>query len=151
MSKFDFSNVSSRAVPANGTADFVLYRIEGQPVLTVKPATEDNPSYMRAMLKGSREQMRRLKAGDLSPEMLEENRQKDRVLFPRYVVVGWKGILDAKGKAVAFSAEACAEFIQALPRDMFNELRDFCSMPDNFRPDDDRDIDPALADDIVGN
>lgn len=158
MSKFDFSNVKRKAVAPTQTATFTFYRIEGEPSLTVRPATEANPSYMRAMLKGSREQMRRLRSGDLSPEMLEENRRKDRRLFPKFVVTGWNGVVDSKGKAVKFGEEACAEFIAALPYDMFNELRDFCSTIDNFRPEADEDgsedsapLTDEEADDIVGN
>ena len=155
MSKFDFSNVRSQAIQTDRTAIFTFWRVQGNPRLTVRPATEDNPSYMRAILKGSREQMRRLRSSDLTPEMLEENREKDRRLFPKYVVVDWDGVFDAKGKPVKFSQEACAEFLAALPRDLFNELRDFCSMPDSFRAEPDEDGDGPLTDgekdDLVGN
>jgi len=158
MSKFDFSNVQRQAVTTDRTAIFTFWRLEGNPRLTVRPATEDNPSYMRAILKGSREQMRRLKAGDLTPEMLEENREKDRRLFPKFIIVSWDGVMDASGAPVKFSQDACAEFIAALPRDLFNELRDFCSTADNFRPeaDEDGEVDDAPlteeeADEIVGN
>jgi len=139
MSKFDFSNIKGQSVTTDRTAIFTFWRLEGNPRLTVRPATEDNPAYMRAILKGSREQMRRLRSGDLTPEMLEENREKDRRLFPKFIVVGWDGVLDASGQPVRFSGEACSEFIAALPRDLFNELRDFCSTADNFRPQADED------------
>jgi hypothetical protein len=153
--QFDFSNVRAQEVPRDRTAIFTFYRLEGTPRLTVRPATEANPAYMRAILKGSRENLRRLKAGDLSPEMLEENRAKDRKLFPKLVVVSWDGVLDVNGAAVPFSADACAAFIEALPYDLFNELRDFCSTIDNFRPQVDEDDDEPLTSedraDIVGN
>lgn len=130
----DFSNVRAQEVPRERTATYTLYRLEGQPSLEVKPATEANPAYMRAMLKESREMARRLKAGDISPEILEENRARDRKLFPAHVVVGWsKAPVDTSGALVPFSAEACREFIAALPYDIFNDLRDFCSNMDNFR------------------
>lgn len=149
---FDFSNVRAREVKREATATFTFYRLEGQPTLEVKPATEANPGYMRAMLKGSKEQMRRLSGGDLSPEVLEENRAKDRKLFPEHVVVGWpKEPLDASGKRVPFSKDACAAFIAAIPADMFNELRNFCSAPDNFRPAVSDELTPAERDDLVGN
>lgn len=147
---FDFSNVRAQEVPRDRTANFTFYRLEGQPTLTVKPATEANPGYMRAMLKGSRESLRRLRAGDLSPEVLEENRAKDRKLFPQHVVVGWsKAPLDVNGAEVPYSSEACAGFIEALPYDQFNELRDFCSTIDNFRPE--AGVSKADQEDLSGN
>jgi hypothetical protein len=149
---FDFSNVRAREVQRSATSLFTFYRLEGQPTLEVKPATEANPSYMRAMLKGSKEQMRRLSGGDLSPEVLEENRSKDRKLFPEHVVVGWpKAPLDAKGERVPFSKEACAAFLAAVPADMFNELRNHCSTNDNFRPAGSDELTPVERDDLVGN
>lgn len=149
---FDFSNVRAREVQRSATAQFTFYRLEGQPTLEVRPATEANPGYMRAMLKGSKEQLRRLSGADISPEVLAENREKDRKLFPEHVVVGWpKAPLDAKGERVPFSAEACAAFIAAIPGDMFNELRNFCSTPDNFRSAVADELTPKERDDLVGN
>lgn len=149
---FDFSNVRAREVQRSATARFTFYRLEGQPVLEVKPATEANPGYMRAMLKGSKEQMRRLAGADLSPEVLQENREKDRRLFPEHVVVGWPTEpLDASGARVPFSKDACAAFIAAIPGDMFNELRNFCSTPDNFRPAMSEELTAPERDDLVGN
>jgi len=149
---FDFSNVRAREVQRSATAQFTFYRLEGQPTLEVKPATEANPGYMRAMLKGSKEQMRRLSGGDISPEVLEENRAKDRKLFPDHVVVGWpREPLDASGARVPFSKDACTAFLAAVPADMFNELRNFCSSPDNFRAAVAEELTPAERDDLVGN
>lgn len=133
MSKFDFSNVASRAVRPDVTREFSLYRLEGSPTLIVKPIGEMNPSYTRASLQGSRERLRRMSSGDFTPEQLSEVRERDRDLFPKFVVMGWKGVLDASGKEVPFSADASAEFIKALPFDIFNEVRDFCATLDNFR------------------
>lgn len=147
---FDFSNVRAQEVPRDRTALFTFYRLEGQPQLEVKPATEANPAYMRAMLKGSREAVRRLKAGDLSPEVLAENRARDKKLFPEFIVTGWpKAPVDASGAAVPFSKDACAAFLEALPYDMFNELRDYCSTMDNFRPEDS--LDGSEREAISGN
>jgi len=148
---FDFSNVRAQEVPSGRTAIFTFYRLEGSPRLTVRPATEANPAYMRAMLKGSRETVRRLKSGDLSPEILEENRAKDRKLFPKFIIVSWDGVVDVDGKVVPFSPEACAAFIEALPYDQFNELRDFCSTLDNFRPEGDGSVEDDDREAIAGN
>lgn len=152
---FNFDNVRAQEVPRDRTAIFTFYRLEGAPRLTVRPATEANPAYMRSMLKGSREKLRRLNAGDLSPEMLEENRARDRKLFPKYIIVGWDGVMDVSGAAVPFSPDACAAFIEALPYDLFNELRDFCSTIDNFRPQVDGDDEEPMTEEdragLVGN
>lgn len=148
---FDFSNVRAQEVPRDRTATYTFYNLEGQPQLTVKPATEANPAYLRAMLKGSKDQVRRMKSGELSPEMLVENREKDRRLFPKHIVTGWpKSPLDAQGNAVPFSEEACTAFIAALPYDIFNGLRDFCSSIENFRPDSDA-LDEEDAEALSGN
>jgi len=149
---FDFSNVKRAEVTRTATAQFTFYRLEGQPTLEVRPATEANPDYMRAMLKGAKEALRRVRGGDLSPEVLEENRAKDRKLFPEHVVVGWpKAPIDAKGKPVPFSKDACAAFLAALPYDMFNELRDHCSLNDNFRTGSADELTESERDDLVGN
>jgi len=155
---FDFSNVAAQQVPSDRTALFTFYRLEGNPSLTVRPATEANPAYLRAMLKDARESIRRLKSGSVSPEILVENREKDKRLFPKYIVTGWpKAPVDASGKEVPFSPEACAAFLAALPYDMFNELRDFCSSMDNFRPQvdegghDDGELTAAESEDLAGN
>lgn len=147
---FDFSNVKRAEVQRTATARFTFYRLEGAPMLEVRPSTEANPDYMRAMLKGAKEHLRRARGAELSPELLEENRAKDRKLFPEYVVVGWpKAPIDVSGKEVPFSKEACAAFLAALPYDMFNELRDFCSSNDNFRPE--SALSEAERSDLAGN
>lgn len=133
MSTFDFSNVAGRAVRPDVTREFTLYRLEGAPVLIVKPVGETNPAYTRASLQGSRERLRRMSSGDLTPETLSEIRERDRELFPKFVIVGWRGVKDASDNEVPFSADACMAFIKALPFDIFNEVRDFCATLDNFR------------------
>lgn len=154
----DFSNIAAQQVPQDRTALFIFYRLEGQPSMKVRPATEANPAYLRAMLKDARESVRRLKSGVVSPEILAENREKDKRLFPKFIVVDWPNApVDAKGNKVPYSPEACAAFLAALPYDMFNELRDFCSTMDNFRPTadeaghDDGELTPAEAEDLAGN
>lgn len=146
---FDFSNISRDKISRESTATFTFYRLEGEPSLTVKPVGEANPSYMRAMLKGSKETVRRMRGGNITPEILAENREKDRKLFPLHVITGWSGVLDAGGKEVAFSPESCGAFVRALPYDIFNDLRDFCSTLDNFR--DEEEVTDEDAEAISGN
>jgi len=67
--------------------------------------------------------------------MLEENREQDRELYPRFVLTGnWGGWLDDEtGNEVPYSEEAARELLTQLPIDEFDELRAFCNEPHNFR------------------
>lgn len=133
MNNFNFKKISRAKIAPGKTVPYACHRIDGVPVLTVKPIGEANPGYMKSMLSGARESLRRMKGGGITPEMLTENRVKDLELFPRLVVTGWTGVMNDDGEEVPFSPEACKAFFEAWPFDYFNELRDFCATLDNFR------------------
>ena len=44
-----------------------------------------------------------------------KNREQDRDLFPKFVIVGWDGVLDSDGEPVEFTKENCADLLAALP------------------------------------
>lgn len=56
----------------------------------------------------------RLKAGGELSE--EENKRLNLRFFSEVIVKGWKGLKDAEGKDIKFSAEAAAKLFEALPR-----------------------------------
>jgi len=130
-----FKHLSRYEVP-KGTVPFVFYQIDGEPSLDCMAATEANRPYHNALLKRNAKLAQRFRAGRISREMLERNRDEDRELYARYVVKGWSAVKDDKGKAVPFSAEACLQFFQALPNYLFDDLRQFCTAPMNFVDDD---------------
>ncbi len=128
----DFSHLNQLNVQKGMTATYTLYQISDAPVLTVTPATEANKPYFNAVLKRSRKMANAIRSGAMNTGMLEQNRSQDRALFPKFVVSGWEGVKDAKGKDVKFTPDTCAEFLNALPNWIFDEIRDFAATPGNF-------------------
>lgn len=134
MSKPNFSNLAALTVRADREIDFVFALIEGEPRLKVRPATEANRPYFNAVLRSSgKGLLKRMRGGRLNAEALAESRAQDRKLFAEFVVRGWENVVDGDGVAVPFSRENVEGFLEALPADLFDELRAFCSNPDNFR------------------
>jgi hypothetical protein len=135
-----FDRLKSLNVSADATAVFVFDRLEGAPSLRVRPTSEQNRPYLNAVLSEGKRLARRRK---LSAALLAETRARDLELFPKHVVVGWEkpALLDDGSPA---SNEHVAAFLEAIPPDMFDELRGFCGDLDSFRPGSD-------PDDLVGN
>lgn len=114
------------------TARFTIYQIVDEPVLIMKPATEANKPYFNAVLKRSRRNIRAVQSGSLSTALIAENRAEDRDLFPKFVVVDWDKVKDSAGEIVPFSQENCADFLEALPDWIFDEIRNFAGNSVNF-------------------
>ena len=120
----------------NETTELKLYAIEGEPVITVAPATQANSQYFNAILRQSGKQVRELKAGaPISTATLDKNRDQDRALFPKYVVKGWDGVMDAEGAVVPFTEDNVRDFLEALPDWLMDEIRNFASETRNFLED----------------
>lgn len=117
------------------TARYSIFQIEGEPALILKPANEANKPYFNAVLKRSRRNVKAIQAGAVNQAMISENRAQDRELFPRFVVVGWEGVTDSKGKEVEFSRDNCSDFLRALPDWIFDEVRNYASNSANFADD----------------
>ena len=140
----DFTHLQGLRVDDNATAEFCFYRIAGEPTLTVRPAHESNREFFNAALKKSKAAMRRLRGrkGQMpTPETIEQARQEDIRLFAKHVVVSWTGVVEASGGEVELTEEVCRQFLEAIPSDMFTELRAFCLDIDNFRDEDCMDAD----------
>jgi hypothetical protein len=69
----------------------------------------------------------RQKAG-LDPDDPDEQMS----LYARVVVAGWSGIVNSKGEAVPFSAEACIELFRAYP-EIWAAVWPFANSRSNFR------------------
>lgn len=131
-----FGHLKKMEVKGGSTAEFKMHALDGTPVLTVKPAMESNKAYFNASLKASRSNMRSIRNGNVTAGLLDETRETDRELYGKHVVVGWSNVMDSSGKPVQFSRDIAADFLEALPNWLFDELREFCGTPSNFIADD---------------
>ena len=134
VAEFDFGNLEIE----NKTAKFEMpmFRPSGA-FLVVKPATPENGKFNAASLRMSGKRQRQIvSAGSLTSDDANQDRSEDRLLYPRYVVVGWGGIFDKKGDPVKFDYENCKAFIKMLPKWIFDRLRIFCLRPERFLPED---------------
>ena len=131
MSRFN----KLKAAQAADTAEYEVFQIrvnDATPTLIVKQAGESNPPYFNALLKASARTARRALAGNIDAGTIAKNRAEDRKLFPKFVVQGWKDVVDDNGKAVPFTTEDCVDFLESIPDWVFDDLRNFCSTPANF-------------------
>ncbi|KFH18436.1 hypothetical protein ELZ19_06675 [Brucella abortus] len=128
----NFSHLKSLDVQGTATAEMQLHALEGEPTLTLAPALESNKPFFNASLKASRKNMRAIRNGNVTGGLLEETRDEDRRLYAQHIVRGWKGVRNSAGKDVPFSRELCAEFLEALPNWLFDEIREFAGTPANF-------------------
>lgn len=131
----NFSHLGSLEVSADKTAEYTLHQITVNgvsPTLIVAPATEVNKPYFNALLKRAGKNARQVRAGAVNTGLIEENRDEDRELYPKYVIKGWRNVLDVEGATVKFSQKEVQSFLDALPAWMFDDLRSFCGSPVNF-------------------
>lgn len=132
----DFSHL--KKLDVNGrVVEMPLYVLEGTPVLLLRSAMHDNKPYVNAVLKSTSRQMSRMQRGVVTQEILNQQREQDRVLFAKHVIVGWRGVMDSGGKPVEFSTDVCQEFLQALPDYILDDIKLFASTPSNFVDHDD--------------
>lgn len=130
----DFSHFSSLKVKDN-TARYEMDQITIQgesPVLIVSPATEDNKPYFNELLKRAASTSRKFKRGKISVDMLSQNREEDRGLYPIHIIKSWEKVYDSSGEPVPFSVDAAKEFVAMLPTWLFDDLRAWCGEVANF-------------------
>ena len=124
----DFGHLASKN---KDTADYTFYNVLGEPTLTVRFAGESNKPYFNEVLR-RQEHYHRRKA-KINVDILKDNRERDRGLYPKHVVLGWKNVKDKVGAVVTFNQEDCEAFLRAIPDDEFDGLREFCRDASNFR------------------
>ena len=127
----DFSHLKKLEIK-DKTATYVMDQIEGDPSLTVKPSTEANKPFFNELLRTNKRSVKAVAKGSVTTELIDSNRDNNKRLFSKYVVVGWSGVTDSEGKAVTFSQTNCLEFLEALPNWIFDDINRFCSDPTNF-------------------
>lgn len=130
----DFSHLQ-RLSETRETRDFVLYNLEGEPVLKLRPATEANKPYFNGILRRARKNRGAIQAGVVSGGLVRESRQDDRRLYAQHVLAGWEGVTDSAGELVPFNSENALAFLEALPDWIFDEVRGFAGTPANFLED----------------
>lgn len=124
----DFSKLKKTKLDS---AEYTFWNIEGEPVLIVRPAAESNKPYFNEVLRRADQlAKRKLK---VTVELIKDNRDRDRDLYPKFVVIGWRNVNDANGTPVAFSREDCEAFLRAIDDDEFDALREFCRDGASFR------------------
>jgi len=148
----DFTHLQSLRVADDATASFTFFQIGGEPTLQVRHAGQSNRDFFNAALKMNKAAARgarKQRGGVPTPEDIEKARQQDIRIFARYIVTDWQNVLDSEGNQVEFSEEVCVQFLQAIPSDMFTELRVFCLDITNFREEEM--MDEEELEDLQGN
>lgn len=129
----DFSYLSTLKVEKDKTARLKLHQImvNGRsPTLILRPATEANKPYFNALLQRAGKIQR---GQGLSAGMVEDNRDDDRELFPKYIMTGWEDMVDIKdGTDLKFDRETAVDFVRALPDWLFDVVRDFAGSTSNY-------------------
>jgi hypothetical protein len=85
--------------------------------------------------------------GTITSADAAQDRAEDRILYPKYIITGWGGIQDKKGKAVRFTPQNCKALVAVLPIFGFDRLRLFCMKPERFL--DQGDVDEMTSPDPV--
>jgi hypothetical protein len=65
-------------------------------------------------------------------ELNDEFLRLTRKLFPVFIIKGWSGVTNEDGEEVPYQAEAAAEFMDALPDDIVESMREFAGDVANF-------------------
>ncbi len=131
---FDFAHCEI----ADRTVRFEMPMVSPEAYLIVRPATSENKQFNAGTLRmGGKRQRQVVQQGAMTIADVDADVEEDRVLYPKYVVVGWGGIFNKVGELVPFNLENCRAFIRKLPAYIFNRLRLFCMRPENFLPEGD--------------
>jgi hypothetical protein len=116
-------------VPADSEPSFLI----------CQPANDENPRYNAAILRTAGKRRRTTAGTQVSKKDSDRDRDEDRRLYPKFVIVGWGNIYDTAGKPVDFSQEACEAFVAKLPNWLFDKVRVACMRGENF-VDEDEDL-----------
>lgn len=148
-----FGYLSQLDVKSGMTADYTFFTISvngKSPVLTVRPATEATPGYYGELLvRANRSQAIRA-AGAISRAVIDDARNEDRDLFPRFIVIGWRDVVGSDGEEVPFSIENVRDFLTALPDYIFDDFRKWSGQETNFLPRGTSNIE-LKVDEVAGN
>lgn len=114
------------------TSEFTIFTILGmEPVLTGVHAGESHKAYFNEKLRQAEQALRR--KAKLSIGLLEANRKRDKDLYAKYIITGWKNVVDFEGKEVPFSVENCRAFFDAIDDETFDSIREYFADVTNFQ------------------
>ena len=134
-----FANVAKYKVDKSTRREYRFHNIDlgnGKiPSFIVVSASDVNKSYFSAFLKATSPKMRQAQSSKITMNFVEEVRAINKDLYSKYVIVGWKNVIDDEGRESQFSPTQCREFLNYLPDQMFDELTSFCSTYTNFIDD----------------
>lgn len=103
-------------------------------------AGDSNPAYLNARLN-----LARGRPAVADPmEAIRLDREDDREVFPKAVMVRWENVNDDKGKPVEFNRANAAELLRQLPNYIFDRVRREAGRPSKFLEQQEADS-PALA------
>lgn len=108
--------------------------LRSRPSLRISYAGQTNKPYINALGKliASTTTARRLASGQVDIGIIDENLERDRILFPKFIITEWRGVLNAEHKEVPFTPEACEKFLRALPDWIMERISNFAQRPMNF-------------------
>jgi hypothetical protein len=150
VAAFDLGHIAKLNVDAQETREYCFEDIRGRPTILVLPATRENKALRNAAMKIPLKAVRRIQStGQLDGRFIDEVAARDLKLYPKYVVRGWgqRPPKERNGTPLPETEEAYAAFLEVLPFDMFEDLRQFCQNANNWREAEDEELDEEeLAD-----
>ncbi len=136
---FSYLEVEDRVVR------FDMHWVTPTAYLMVKVATQENSKYFEASdAMTKKHQGAMIAAGSASRADLDRDRDFDRALYPKHVVVDWGGMYKrGSPEEIPFSYTECKKFFAQLPAFIFNKVRAFCLREENFLDPDETFPDPV--------
>lgn len=145
-------NVKNLVVELGDTVPFEIPELAPNAVIHLAHAGEINEDYWNARFadefananrKAVRGKSRRKLIDEAikkarSPEQKKKDRDRDRELFPRFIMRHWENVPDEEGNVVEFSVEAAQELVDQLcehpsTAEIFDRMRNCAADIDNFR------------------
>jgi hypothetical protein len=140
MSKNQFA-VHAKKITEKNTAEYFMPEMANSeddpaPVLILRSPSESNKEYNAAMisLTNQADGQRKRKKLKMDADFFDDVREKDRILYPLCVVVGWRNVLNIHGVELEYSKQACEDLFEDLPNWAFDPLRAWAGDVENFIP-----------------
>lgn len=135
----DFAHLSGLDV-SEKTTKFAVSEISTDAVLELKPANNTNTEYFNAYMSltaaRTTKNMSRTSTTEFRVEDLDADRELDKDLFPKYVIVGWTGVTTQDGTPIKWSVKKAIELIDMLSAPgvawVFDKIRMRAKSPEAF-------------------
>lgn len=110
-------------VPVKGTAPIEVEAVH---------AGEVNAAYRNDAVRRVNEQIARA-SNKLTTAQIDLLREQDADIFSRCIVTGWKNVFFDDGTEAPFNAENVAQWLRAIPHELFDRFRVWAKEAENFR------------------